>query len=211
MIMVLPTPGTYGMLVARHSGKAIEVADASLADGTKVVQSDKTRAANQLFRLSEAAPGFFSIAALHSGKVLQVADDLEAVRQFARTAEGRQEFSLAQNGDSFVITNRVSGRVLDVRGASKENGAELIQFPFLDDHDNQLWSFVPVDVSPCADITRQIRKNDERIANDLTGLDDPDITPEQRKSLQKDLDEARARKRGLEKELSRCLEGLPVP
>lgn len=211
MIMVLPTPGVYGMLVARHSGKAIEVADASLDDGTKLVQSDKTRAANQLFRFSEAAPGFFSIAALHSGKVLQVADDLETVRQFARSPEGRQEFSVAGNGDFFVVTNRVSGRVLDIRGASKENGAELIQFPFLDDHDNQLWSFVPVDVSPCAGISHQIRKNDDRIASDLTDLDDPDTTPERRKWLQKDLDDARARKRGLENELSRCLAGLPVP
>lgn len=209
--MALPTPGTYGMLVAKHSGKAIEVEDASLADGTRLIQSDRAGTANQLFRFSEAAPGFVSIAALHSDKFLQVADGLEPVRQFARTAEGSQEFSVAQSGDFLVIANRLSGRVLDVRGASKDNGAELIQFPFLDDHDNQLWSFVPVDVSPCAGITRQIRKNDERIANDLTGLDDPDITPEQRKSLQKDLDDARARKRGLEKELSRCLAGLPVP
>lgn len=211
MIMALPTPGVYGMLVARHSGKAIEVADASLDDGARLVQADKTGAANQLFRFSEAAPGFYSIAALHSDKVLQVADDLEPVRQFGRTVEERQEFSVARAGDFFVVTNRLSGRVLDIRGASKENGIELIQFPFLDDHDNQLWSFVPVDVSPCAGITRQIRKNDDRIAGDLTDLDDPDITPDRRKWLQKDLDEARARKRGLEKELSRCLAGLPVP
>lgn len=60
------------VLVNRGSGKALDVAGASTADGAGLTQWTRTGSANQQFRFVDSGGGYYQLKAQHSGKVLDV-------------------------------------------------------------------------------------------------------------------------------------------
>lgn len=62
---------TYYQLVARHSGKCLDVFHADLADGTRIIQFTCVNSTAQQFRLEPLASGHSRIVARHSQKCLQ--------------------------------------------------------------------------------------------------------------------------------------------
>jgi hypothetical protein len=60
--------------VSRYSGKVLDVASVSTADGGVVYQWDWANGSNQQFKAVSTGNGYYKLEARHSGKVLDVAD-----------------------------------------------------------------------------------------------------------------------------------------
>jgi DNA-binding beta-propeller fold protein YncE len=154
----LPSPalgafsGHYKIL-ARHSGKGLNVSGASTADGARVVQWPYTAAApaNDEWELVDAGGGFHRIVARHSGKVLTVAGASTAngaiAEQRAWATANHQMWQVTDLGTGYYrITARHSGKALDVSGASTADGAVVHQWT-PNGGNNQQWQIVPVGAS----------------------------------------------------------------
>jgi hypothetical protein len=140
------TPGTGGTstLVARHSGKCLDVTSGSGGNGTAVKQFTCNGGANQRWEAVDAGGGFVSLLAGHSGKCLDVTSgstaDGAAMEQFSCNNGTNQQFQLQDAGGGFVrIVARQSGKCLDVTNASTADGAAVKQFT-CNGQPNQQWS-----------------------------------------------------------------------
>src|SRR5437660_1232956 len=101
-----------------------------------------------LFAASAAAGGAKYVKLVHAdtGKVLAVADDSDdagAKAVLAKDGNSKaQQWKLEKDGDHYKLVNRKSGKVLDVEGASAEEGVAIIQWDDkAEDNDNQRWSW----------------------------------------------------------------------
>ncbi|MFB7454150.1 RICIN domain-containing protein [Streptomyces sp. NPDC056194] len=125
--------GPYYNLIARHSGKCLDVSDNSSADVADVVQYTCNKGLNQQWRLQDAGDGYVRVVAQHSGKCLDVSgastDDNALVIQYGCTSGTNQQwkFQHQQNG-SFRLVARHSGKCLDVADGSTADGAHLVQY-----------------------------------------------------------------------------------
>jgi Ricin-type beta-trefoil lectin domain/Glycosyl hydrolases family 43 len=140
------TPGLGGTttLVARHSGKCLDVAGASGGNGAAVTQFTCNGGANQRVEAVDAGGGFVSLLAGHSGKCLDVTNgstaDGAALEQFSCNAGANQQFQLQDTGTGTVrIVIRQSGKCLDVTSASTTDGAPVKQFT-CNGQTNQQWT-----------------------------------------------------------------------
>ncbi|NJP48427.1 RICIN domain-containing protein [Actinacidiphila epipremni] len=125
--------GPYDALVARHSGKCLDVADNSAADGATVTQWGCNGGLNQQWRLTDAGNGYVTVIAQHSGKCLDVSNASTTaganVNQYYCNGGTNQQWQLQSQGDGYVrLVARHSGKCLDVTGASTADGARLIQW-----------------------------------------------------------------------------------
>ena len=121
------------VLVNRGSGKALDVAGASTADGASLTQWPRTDSANQQFRFVDSGGGFYRLKAQHSGKVLDVlhysSADHADIAQWSDDNGTNQQFRLADSPDGYVrLINRNSGKAVEVDNASTADGAKVVQF-----------------------------------------------------------------------------------
>ncbi|THV36456.1 RICIN domain-containing protein [Glycomyces buryatensis] len=128
-----PPPGDGDTIVARHSGKCLDVASASTANGATVQQYDCWNGANQQFEVRDSGSGYAQIIARHSGKCLDVASASTAngatVQQYDCWNGANQQWDLRDAGGGYVqIVARHSGKCLDVASASTANGATVQQY-----------------------------------------------------------------------------------
>lgn len=126
--------GPYYNLVARHSGKCLDVSDNSAADNTVVVQYTCNSGLNQQWRLQDAGDGYVRVLAQHSGKCLDVPgaskDAGAAVNQYRCNGGTNQQWIFQDQGNGYYrLAARHSGQCLDISGNSKVDGARLIQWP----------------------------------------------------------------------------------
>ncbi|WP_330327494.1 RICIN domain-containing protein [Streptomyces pseudovenezuelae] len=126
--------GPYYDLVARHSGKCLDITDNSAADGAVALQYTCNGGLNQQWRLQDAGDGYVRLVAQHSGKCLDVSGGSTAdgafVNQYRCTTGTNQQWLFQdQGGGSYRLVARHSGKCLDVANASTANGARLIQWP----------------------------------------------------------------------------------
>lgn len=135
---------SYSM-TARHSGKCLDVAGASMDSGAGLIQFDCHGGGNQKFRLAEASDRrYVQIIAQHSNMCMDVAgasrENSVQLIQYPCHGGDNQQFRLDRRGDYYQVVAKHSGKCLDIAGASGDNGAQLIQF---DCHggDNQRFRF----------------------------------------------------------------------
>ena len=83
-------PAAYYQIVSRHSGKALDIAGQSTADGAGVVQWTRINGASQQFQFVDSGGGYYRLRARHSGKVIDVAN--------RSTADGANLVQWADNG-----------------------------------------------------------------------------------------------------------------
>jgi hypothetical protein len=131
-----------GHLFARHSGRVLDVAGASTANGAQLIQWDLHGGGNQRLRAEPAGGGFHRVVVQHSGKVLDVAGASTAngarIIQWPWHGGDNQLFRFEALADgSHRIVAKHSGKVLDVEGASTGNGARLIQWPWHGGHNQR--------------------------------------------------------------------------
>ena len=85
---------------------------------------------------------FYRIKSVSSKKVLSVEDKGEgdAIIQVAPGVAEVQQWKFVKSGDYYKIVNRKTGKALNVKNASKEEGTPIIQWDASDKGENQQWS-----------------------------------------------------------------------
>ncbi|MFD8500688.1 endo-1,4-beta-xylanase [Amycolatopsis sp. NPDC059657] len=123
--------GVQYRLVAQHSGKAAEIANASTAAGAALRQWSVTGAANQQFDFLDSGGGYYRIRARHSGLVLQVAGSTsgaDITQQPDANTTSQQWQVIDQGGGAVSLVNRQSGLAMDVWEVSGADGARISQW-----------------------------------------------------------------------------------
>ncbi len=129
MLVVDSALTTYA--IKTFAGKVLDVPGASVTDRTAVVQWDSTRSPNQRWYLDPCGADMFRIIARHSGRVLDLLGPGPAgapIQQFAWAAVDNQRWRVEEGADGTAVIASVwdPNLVLDVLGASKDNGAPII-------------------------------------------------------------------------------------
>lgn len=143
-----PQDGSY-RIVARHSGRGLEIKGMSLEDGAELQQFERIAGStNQMFRVEAVDDTFFRIIALHSGKCLEVQSGSikngARIQQFDFLGGDNQLFRFSEEPDGFCrILAKHSGKGLDVDGNSSENGARIQQFEDISGSSNQVFLLKP--------------------------------------------------------------------
>jgi arabinan endo-1,5-alpha-L-arabinosidase len=120
-------------IVARHSGKALDINGMSTADGAAVVQWATGTGLNQQFQFVDSGGGFYRLRARHSGKVVEIQGGSTAngatVRQWTDGNGTHQQFQAVDTDSGYVkLVNRASGKPLDVWQRSTADGAPVSQY-----------------------------------------------------------------------------------
>ena len=128
-----PVPDGIYQLVCKHSGKALEISDASTATGAAAGQRTWTGGNHQRFTFTNRGQGEYRIAPLHSNMFLDVEGvstaDGARIHQWSWTGAANQIWTLVHNSDddSFRIVSKNSGRVMEVDASSTADGARIQQ------------------------------------------------------------------------------------
>jgi hypothetical protein len=134
-----PTFSGYYQLLAKHSGKALDIAKASTVNGADAFQYTKSTGSNQQFSIESVGSGYYKIVARHSGKVLAVTSSTSNVEQYTYSGTAMQQWKVELTSDGYYkIINRSTGKSLDVAGASTLNEARILQFTYTG-ASNQKW------------------------------------------------------------------------
>lgn len=124
--------GRY-QIQAVHSGRCVDVAWASTADGANIQQANCSGNAAQLFDVVDMGGGWFRFTNVNSGKVMDVANNSTAaggnIQQWSNNGTGAQRFSVRDAGNGeFSIVGQNSGKCVDVFGANTNDGANIGQW-----------------------------------------------------------------------------------
>jgi hypothetical protein len=127
-----PDPNGYYYLVARHSGKVLEIAGASTAPDAVLQQAEASGEHHQQFKFDAAGARLFAVRMRHSGLVVDVAgastEDRVKVIQSGWHSGSNQRFRLIDAGDGYYfIEAEHSGKCLDVYGADKAPDKAVVQ------------------------------------------------------------------------------------
>jgi pectinesterase len=133
---------TYSIL-AKHSGKGLDVKDVSTANGAAIQQWNYSGQVNQKFIINDVGSGYYNIVNGNSGKCLDVTAGSTSngaiIQQWGYAGSANQQWTIESTGDGYYkIINRNSGKCLDVKDASTSNGAVIQQYTFANGA-NQLW------------------------------------------------------------------------
>lgn len=140
---VRPIPDGVYRITAVHSGKVLDVYDASLSQGANVIQYPWIGDDNQRWQFTFLGNGYYRIDALHSGLSMSYwrlgVFDSPRLMQLNWAGNPFQQWKLTtvQPGQ-FAIESRVNGQVLDVFDASTDDGVHVITYPWNGDG-NQRW------------------------------------------------------------------------
>jgi len=125
-------PGRY-VLRNANSGKCVEVAGGSTADGANIQQNSCTGGLNQAFDVSEPEAGLYKLLNAASGKAMDVsgasAADQANIQQWVDNGTGAQRFRMQRSADGRItLVNLNSGKCVDVSYASSADGANIWQW-----------------------------------------------------------------------------------
>ncbi len=134
----------YFEIVARHTGKCLDVSGESLDAGALVIQWTCGGWFNQHWEIIDVGGGYFKIVARHSGKVLDVqwggTTNGTPVWQWDENGTPAQQWEIIDVGGGYSrIMARHSGRALDVSGGSFSDGAQVHQWDYVGISNQQWW------------------------------------------------------------------------
>jgi N-acetylmuramoyl-L-alanine amidase len=158
-----PPVSGYNRLVARHSGRCMDVTGGSRNNGAVILQWDCHSGDNQAWSLVPAG-SYFKLVAKHSGKCLDVyggsRDNGARIIQWDCHGGDNQLFRREQFGAYYRLRAKHSNRCIDVYGGQIGNGTQLIQW---DCHagNNQLWSIQPRSLAALDDPAESIASDPE--------------------------------------------------
>ncbi|MGB7531431.1 MAG: RICIN domain-containing protein [Halobacteriota archaeon] len=134
---------TYYVIIAKHSGKCLDVNSKSKEDGVMIQQFRYMSGDNQKWKLKAVGGGYYRIIAKHSGKCLDVSgiskNNGAKIIQYPYWGGDNQKWKLEPVGNGYYrIIAKHSGKCLDVNSKSKEDGVMIQQFRYMSG-DNQKW------------------------------------------------------------------------
>lgn len=114
------------------SGKTMEVAGASTADGADIVQNPESSADSQVWSLNYNAAGYFRLTNVRSSKILEVPDestnDGVALKQWQNNNGDHQVWRIVDLGNGrFKLRNKKSAKFVGVVAGSTANAAAVEQ------------------------------------------------------------------------------------
>ncbi|WP_420878151.1 endo-1,4-beta-xylanase [Sorangium cellulosum] len=130
--VTIDAAATY-TIVGVQSGKCVEVAGGSTADGAGVQIAACNGSARQQFRIESASGGYYRIRNVGSDRCMDVASasttDGARVQQYSCWTGENQQWSFADvTGGAVRLTARHSGKSLDVYGRGTADGTAVIQW-----------------------------------------------------------------------------------
>ncbi|WP_158839643.1 family 43 glycosylhydrolase [Saccharothrix deserti] len=141
------TPTAY-RIVNRNSGKCLDVASGSSADGANVFQWTCNGGTNQLWRVEDVGGDTNRLVSVASGKVLDVGEcgtaDGADIRQWSWLNNNCQKFRviISDVGGWVRLQNANSGKVADVANCGTADGADVRQWSWLANNCQQ-WQLQP--------------------------------------------------------------------
>ncbi|QDN75385.1 Tat pathway signal protein [Streptomyces sp. S1A1-7] len=136
--------GTY-KVINRNSGKALDVSNASTADGATLIQWPYGGGTNQQWSLLPNTDGSFRLANVKSGKLLQSPNSTQGTTLTQESDNGgdNQWWKLVPSATSgyYRLVNVRTGWCADVANASTTDGTNVIQWP-VTAGSNQDWQIV---------------------------------------------------------------------
>lgn len=137
------TNGTF-TIKAGNSGKCLDIAAASTANGAALQQYDCNGTGAQKFNVTSLGGGYYEITNANSNKSLDVTDvstaPLAPLQQWDYGGGANQQFRIDPVGDgSFRIIARHSGLSFDVSGGSMDNSARIVQYPAGNGTNQHFW------------------------------------------------------------------------
>jgi len=135
----------YYTITNKKSGKAVDVANGSTADGANIQQYQSNGTDAQFWKLEPAGNGYYYIISRKSGKVLDVEGgstaDSANVQQYQRNDTDAQKWKLEEAADGYYyLISKKSGKVLDVATGSTADEANVQQYN-RNGTDAQKWKF----------------------------------------------------------------------
>lgn len=123
--------GTY-RITARNSGKSLDVAARSTADGANVIQYTYGGGTNQQWTVQLLSTGVYSIRAVHSGKALDVSawstSDGGDINQYTYSGGNNQRWRIESVGSGYYrIVSVHSNKAVEITGNSTANNAAINQ------------------------------------------------------------------------------------
>ncbi|MGP4085085.1 family 43 glycosylhydrolase [Streptomyces sp. KR55] len=134
-------------VVNRNSGKCLDVAGSSSADGANVQQYICSGGNNQRWRLEDLGDDTHRLVNVATGKVLDTAncsaDDGADLRQWSWLNNTCQRFRFVATDGGYVrIVNQATGKVADVANCSTADAADVRQWTWLNNACQQ-WRLTP--------------------------------------------------------------------
>jgi hypothetical protein len=126
---------TYYEVVGRHSGKCLDVFDASTISGANVIIWPCIGDSNQQWLIIPIGDGYFKFIARHSNKVLSVqssslANGARAI-QSSENGLAPQQWRIVDVDSGYIrIMNRNSGKALEVAGGTSVDGTQVQQWDY---------------------------------------------------------------------------------
>ncbi|SHN59718.1 Ricin-type beta-trefoil lectin domain-like [Paenibacillus sp. ov031] len=143
------TPGATYKIVARHSGKVIDVPGGVNENNLQLQQWSDLGGNPQKWVLTQIASGIYSLTSVNSpDKVIDIrngtSNNGEAVQLMNNLNTTAQHFKINDLGNGYwSIINVNSNKAIEVAGSSTADGAKLQQNGFIN-ATNQQWKFVAV-------------------------------------------------------------------
>lgn len=135
------------VLINKASGKALDVFEWATEDDAPLVQWDRNDQAVQQWQIADAGSGY-QLISRHSGKLAYVKDKLKTdgapiVQMRSRSSQAHDWKIEDTGGGYYKLTNKNSGKVLEIANGSTASGAPAVQGTF-DGSNKQLWQIVTV-------------------------------------------------------------------
>lgn len=148
---------TSSVIVAKASGKCMDVGNASMLEGAAIIQWSCHSWDSQQWVLKSYADSYQNVAYQVidklSGKCLEVREASQAVgaelQQATCTIIDNQLWNLELKGDYFQLVVKHSGQCLSINNGWEVNGQSIVQMP-CGGTDNQLWNVAALSHSPIA-------------------------------------------------------------
>ena len=142
--------GIYMILSGNDTSKALDVEDYSLENQANLqIYDADSRKANQKFYISSIGNGYYQIAALHSGKALDVAYSNPFsganVQQYSYHGLLNQQWELQDAGDGYYYILSRLGTALDNAWGNAVNNNNVQTYE-VNQTNSQRWKLVPVDM-----------------------------------------------------------------
>ena len=141
--------GTYRIASFANNAIGFDVDALGTTNGTNVHLWTYANSTNQQFEITLQDDGYFTIKAVHSGKVVDVSGAVVAngtnIQQYESNNSAAQRWRIVRNNDgSFTLASKLNNNyVIDANNGTIANGTNLQLWPS-NGTVAQKWSFIPV-------------------------------------------------------------------